>query len=193
MKIKQYIVEEINFSCCWKILQGQKLKSLFLIVLELRFSFRAPSSVAIDSSFFMKLTNCFFELIPSLISNRYWMFWQWFYLFYLFSSISYLSSSIDFRTGVKNEFVFELFFISFILLNAFGACKDSLDIGEWGVDFWMFEFVMLVEWAFRAIGLSTGLDSAFVEPFDLMGISPKPFSLLVSFKGAVALLILKLV
>ena len=94
MKIKQYIVEEINFSCCWKILQGQKLKSLFLIVLELRFSFRAPSSVAIDSSFFMKLTNCFFELIPSLISNRYWMFWQWFYLFYLFSSISYLSSSI---------------------------------------------------------------------------------------------------
>ena len=121
----------------------------------------------------------------SQLLNLYWL--------KTFDISQLFQDAIDFRTGVKNEFVFELFFISFILLNAFGACKDSLDIGEWGVDFWMFEFVMLVEWAFRAIGLSTGLDSAFVEPFDLMGISPKPFSLLVSFKGAVALLILKLV
>ena len=52
---------------------------------------------------------------------------------------------------------------------------------------------MLVERAFRAIGLSTGPDSAFVESFNLMGISPEPFGLLISFEGTVALLILKLV
>ena len=71
----------------------QKLRSRFLIVLELRFSFRAPSSVMVVYYLFRNATNPFFELIY-LGYCRYWMFWHWFYLFYLLSSISNFSSSI---------------------------------------------------------------------------------------------------
>lgn len=62
----------------------QKLKSRFFIVLELLFSFWLPSSVIIDSSFLMKVRNCFFELIPSLKSILSGIFKHWFSLFSLF-------------------------------------------------------------------------------------------------------------
>ncbi len=47
----------------------QELKSFFLRVLELLFSFTLPSSVKIDYSFLKKVINGFFELIPSLKSS----------------------------------------------------------------------------------------------------------------------------
>ena len=54
----------------------------------------------------------------------------------------------------------------------------------------MLEFIVLVEGAFRAVGLSTGLDSALVKPLDFVGISSESFGFLVSVKGAVTLFIL---
>ena len=68
----------------------QKLRSRFFIVLELRFSLRAPSSVMFVYYFLRNIMNSFFELIY-LNYGLYSMFWHW---FYLLTSISNFSSSI---------------------------------------------------------------------------------------------------
>lgn len=55
----------------------------------------------------------------------------------------------------------------------------------------MFQFVVLVEGSLRTVGLSAGLDCAFVESLDLVCVSSESFRLLIPLKGAVALLVLK--
>ena len=74
----------------------QKLKSLFLIILELLFNVQFPSSaVKVDSYFFIKLMKFgFCPLTLNFNSKAYLMLLQIFYLFWLYLSPSNLSSSI---------------------------------------------------------------------------------------------------
>lgn len=54
----------------------------------------------------------------------------------------------------------------------------------------MLEFIVLIERSLRAVRLGTGFDGTFVEPLNFMGISAESFGLFISFKGAVAVIIL---
>lgn len=55
----------------------------------------------------------------------------------------------------------------------------ALDVGQRDVDFWVFQFVVLVETALTAVRFGTGFDCALVISFYLIGVSAHSFSLFV--------------
>ena len=87
-----------------------------------------------------------------------------------------------------SEIICELFFITDFLWTL--LTKDRLNVGKRGIDFWLFVFVMLIARSFRAVRFSAWFDRAFVESLDFMSVSTESFGLFISFKRAVALLIL---
>ena len=65
-----------------------------------------------------------------------------------------------------------------------------LDIRQGRIYLWMLEFIMLVQWSFRSIWLSTASNSALIKSFNFMSISSKSFCFLISFKRTKTFLIL---
>ena len=55
----------------------------------------------------------------------------------------------------------------------------GLNVGEGEVDFWMLEFVMLVEASLAAIRLPANFDCALIISFDFISIPPHALGLLV--------------
>lgn len=90
------------------------------------------------------------------------------------------------------------FFLRFFFLDFFG---DSMDVWQRYVDFGMLQLVVLVQTAFRSIGLGTVLSRTLIESLNLMGgasnslilflvalIAAKPFLFLLQKDGTSYLL-----
>lgn len=110
-----------------------------------------------------------------------------FYVCEAFHITKFFENTVKFWVWIS-EIICELFLITDFLWTL--LTEDRLNVRKRGIDFWMFEFVMLIERSFRAVRFSAWFDRAFVESLDFMSISAESFGLFISFKRAVALLIL---
>ena len=69
--------------------------------------------------------------------------------------------------------------ILIVFLFFYEGLRVALDVRQGHVNLGMLELVVLVEAAFRTIGFATHFNRTLVVPFNLICISPHPFSLFV--------------